>query len=344
MSKLDIPKSYNTHVNAIFAAVSREWLDESSPAYIRNACNFNVGTFLEDEQCRRDAFYAILTSDLKPSTKKTYLHCLKRYTVLYSSEQDELVGLIDFVAAHARQEVEEDEKLNLVGYLENRRWYTWEVIVSWFKRLYESLYTETNCSDYVRWQQCICLGMYVLHPPLRLDYGNVKYIDIPTEENVTDDNFIYYDTTTKRYIVHISRDKVSTKRGPHQFVLHDVMVNLLYRASSRFPGRLFLLTHTKDIRLSIDSYKPRHGNKLPTEEKNKSSHRWLLESIHNDNGVASGLCVDTIRSAYYTYRVSNINMSWAEKEDLAAQMRSSVITMEKSYKKVQVYDDINKIN
>ena len=284
-------------------------------------------TFMHCTGVQSMLFNAIKESSMAASSQVSYANAIKRLAVnmtpAMSNEIDEFIK-------EKKKAVALIENENGLDGKEEKRWMSWSDILE----LYENLVRNYDATikfgianrdkvSYRTAQQRLLLALYVLHPPLRLNYASVAlYPEDPTKEDAyitrNDDN---------GHTMFINTDKVSRKIGPYQFDLHpDIMRIASEIQSVYFPTeqRKYLLTSTSNSRTALDK---------PGGFGHKTNTYKLLRSIKTKEGKDSILTVDTIRSAFVTDYLKKDRTN-NEKNDMAKKMRTSSDMMDRSYRKV----------
>lgn len=294
--------------------------------YKKKGGNLWFFDFVGSEPARVNTIEMIVSCELQTSSKVAYLNALKHHILSFDKDANDSIKMIDSYIQLKRPEVLYHEKKNRIDEKEKLRWKTWDCILDIYRGLERIVWLPcktTNKDLYNTWQQYLCLSMYIYHPPLRLDFGEIFL----HEEDVTGPscNFLKFNLEESRYYVCMNHDKMSHLKGSYQFPLSEEVAHILKHVNEVFPGRKYLLTD-------------KHDRQKPLcDNLKKHNHAYLLHTIKDySTNESSRLCVDTIRSAYYTHISNQPDVSYADKESIAIKMRSSFNMMEKSYRKVCV--------
>lgn len=321
-----VNKRYWTSLQAVFHLYQSSLYNPSSLVYSLDS-RITMDTFLSTKQRQNDVLFLILTSTkLADSSKVTYLNAVKQL-IANSGIEDHITVLVDSFISNTRVKILHQEKENQLDGKEKERWMDWDSILRIWKHMTETI---NDRDSYTSWQQYLCLSLYVLQPPLRLDYGNAPILNTPPKEVMEDQNYLYFDAAKDRFMFHLGHDKVSKKTGFTEFEFPRELVQVLCKIKTLFGHRVYILTNSKDTSLPIDGV----VQKDQFSVLDRNDYKYLLSSIKDENGKRSNLCIDTIRSACYTAFASQPGRSYADKESLARDMRSSFFMMEKSYRKV----------
>lgn len=268
-----------------------------------------------------ETIFKQIASDQKTNSasKVCYVNALKALSK--HAICDELCTEMDAYIREGKLKIQQIEYQNQLDGKEKERWMPWEEILAIYKNLEKLVQDHIQITTYTTYQQYILLSMYVLHPPLRLDFGCVKIVDsldgISENEN-------YLHKTDDALVLHIGKDKVSKKMGPIDLVLDEKMRAILDKADSLFLKRLYLITHRSSVKEPLNHIEATH----------KAALALLLRTIPLPSSTApSKLCVDTIRSAFVTEYLSTPR-TMQEKMETAKKMRTSVQMMDVSYVKI----------
>jgi hypothetical protein len=321
-----VNKRYWTSLQAVFGLYQSSLLTPTSLVYNPDS-RVTMDTFLNSKERQNDVLFLLLTSTkLAEASKVTYLNAVKQY-VVYSGVVDYISVLIDSFIHNTRIKITQQEKENKLDGKEKNRWRSWDSILQIWKHMTDRI---QDTDPYYYWQQYLCLSLYVLQPPLRLDYGNARIYNERPGKEVENDNYLFFEPEKDQFVFHLGHDKVSNKIGWTEFPFPRELVQIMCKMKLLFGHRAYILTHTKDMLAPLD--KEMQKDKFTTPNRNE--YKYLLSSIRDAEGIRSHLCVDTLRSACYTAFASQPDRSYADKESLARDMRSSFFMMEKSYRKI----------
>jgi hypothetical protein len=267
-------------------------------------------------------------------TKKTYANSLKQI-IKYQSTPDQLLDRTEFIkklgdycSQHALLALTE-KRDNTLDYKADKNWITWENIQNIYSNLSElikkaEIETKSQVKLFKLYQQRLLLGMYVNHPPLRLNYGEVLLNYTPnTEINETNNkNWISFD-----YICNITNDKVAFFKGPCKFNLHQETINQIKEIQLKFGKSPYLLSKLKNRNEPLDA----------NDSICKRLTANLLKSIPMLDGKNSNLCIFIIRSARVTKFMSE-GHSTNEEEEFAEKMRTNTRCFYSHYRKIYKAD------
>lgn len=263
------------------------------------------------------------------SSRVSYANALKQLIPKEKITPEVRTHLTDYICIHKRM-VENHEKENKLEDKERERWYTADEIVDMYLFLNERIQTTafetlSYACRYKMLQQRLLMALYIFHPPLRLDYGNVLIPPYSESDIAPTSNYLF--ERDSQLWFHLGTDKVAHKIGSYEFPLVPVINDLLLHLIRDYcpKGRRYLLTDPKDPLLPLDT------------RRNGKRSMYLLSTVLTREKKESKLCVDTLRSAAVTALFRNPNLSLADKETCAKSMRTSVFMMEKSYHKVHVH-------
>ena len=165
--------------------------------------------------------------------------------------------------------------------------------------------------------QYLLLNLLVLQPPLRPDYYLTTKFIFTEKENDNKNNFIWITKRGKvkvNYIV--NQDKVSKTK--------------IYNMNKKLS--IISIENDKLVKLINESYKKYPRNYLLEIDDKPITHATFLEWLRKITDVKL-INNDILRSSYINWFYDN-NKTMASREKLALQMRHSVLTAQKNYRKV----------
>ena len=165
--------------------------------------------------------------------------------------------------------------------------------------------------------QYLLLNLLVLQPPLRPDYYLTTKFIFTEKENDNKNNFIWITKRGKvkvNYIV--NQDKVSKTK--------------IYNMNKKLS--IISIENDKLVKLINESYKKYPRNYLLEIDDKPITHTTFLEWLRKITDVKL-INNDILRSSYINWFYDN-NKTMASREKLALQMRHSVLTAQKNYRKV----------
>lgn len=165
--------------------------------------------------------------------------------------------------------------------------------------------------------QYLLLNLLVLQPPLRPDYYLTTKFIFTEKENNHINNFIWITKRGKvkvNYIV--NQDKVSKTK--------------IYNMNKKLS--IISIENDKLVKLINESYKKYPRNYLLEIDDKPITHATFLEWLRKITDVKL-INNDILRSSYINWFYDN-NKTMASREKLALQMRHSVLTAQKNYRKV----------
>ena len=165
--------------------------------------------------------------------------------------------------------------------------------------------------------QYLLLNLLVLQPPLRPDYYLTTKFIFTEKENDNKNNFIWITKRGKvkvNYIV--NQDKVSKTK--------------IYNMNKKLS--IISIENDKLVKLINESYKKYPRNYLLEIDDKPITHATFLEWLRKITDVKL-INNDILRSSYINWFNDN-NKTMESREKLALQMRHSVLTAQKNYRKV----------
>jgi len=158
-------------------------------------------------------------------------------------------------------------------------------------------------------QKVLILALYVLQPPLRNDYNDLKIIN--NDDEISDDHNYLLRHGEKYYII-INKDKVIKKHNSAEILILDATLKRL-------------------LDLYIDTYVPNNIYLFQTKNNKPYTKRQTQNMVHqlfkDENKI---LTFHNLRSAYITHFYKN-NLDIQSRNILADKMRHSRQTAELVY-------------
>ena len=165
--------------------------------------------------------------------------------------------------------------------------------------------------------QFLLLNMLVLQPPIRPDYYLTAKFIFTEKENDKINNFVWITKRGKLKVNYIvNKDKVSKTK------VYNMNKNL----------SIISIENDKLVKLINESYKKYPRNYLLEIDDKPITHATFLEWLRKITDVKL-INNDIMRSSYINWFYDN-NKTMASREKLALQMRHSVMTAQKNYRKV----------
>jgi hypothetical protein len=211
---------------------------------------------------------------------------------------------------------------NCLNEHEERKYINWEDVLYVQKDLEEkfnALADKTTVKAYNLNNDLLLISLYSLIPPLR---NEVKMLEFTTQYKHNKKDYIYYNSNS----IVLKFNKVKKRHGKVHFDLTS--------------GKLKNLHLANIIKQSIELYPRKYvftpKNSYP-DVSAKATMRALDERLINiffKYGIVNQISVNSLRSSYVSYRLSDINISYNDKKLVVYQMRTSMLCLERSYRKI----------
>jgi len=251
--------------------------------------------------------YIIDDSQYAKTTKRDYLIivCKTLEYMKYYDTRDDIYKIVKHYAkehddTEHLQELDENERQNYIQYDE----------------LYErvnTLMSEYNESPTLKnIRRLIILALYVLHPPIRNDYYNMKII-YNVEDDDNKNNFLLITDDYTNMDIIINQDKVINLHGPVYIPIENPLLKRIIKTYIKFY-----------INKSI--YLFENPNRSPYT---KRQIQYIINKMF-DHKV---LTIYNLRSAYITNFYNN-HLGLLERSNLAKYMRHGKNTAELNYYKI----------
>ena len=251
--------------------------------------------------------YIIDDSQYAKTTKRDYLIivCKTLEYMKYYDTRDDIYKIVKHYAkehddTEHLQELDENERQNYIQYDE----------------LYErvnTLMSEYNESPTLKnIRRLIILALYVLHPPIRNDYYNMKIIYNVEDDDKKNNFLLITDDYTNMDII-INQDKVINLHGPVYIPIENPLLKRIIKTYIKFY-----------INKSI--YLFENPNRSPYT---KRQIQYIINKMF-DHKV---LTIYNLRSAYITNFYNN-HLGLLERSNLAKYMRHGKNTAELNYYKI----------
>lgn len=251
--------------------------------------------------------YIIDDSQYAKTTKRDYLIivCKTLEYMKYYDTRDDIYKIVKHYAkehddTEHLQELDENERQNYIQYDE----------------LYErvnTLMSEYNESPTLKnIRRLIILALYVLHPPIRNDYYNMKII-YNVEDDDNKNNFLLITDDYTNMDIIINQDKVINLHGPVYIPIENPLLKRIIKTYIKFY-----------INKSI--YLFENPNRTPYT---KRQIQYIINKMF-DHKV---LTIYNLRSAYITNFYNN-HLGLLERSNLAKYMRHGKNTAELNYYKI----------
>ena len=156
----------------------------------------------------------------------------------------------------------------------------------------------------------LILSLYVLHPPLRNDYANMKIITNDNQETDKKQNYLLH--TNNNFYVIINNDKVHKSHGRGEIPILNKMLKQILN--------IYLTSHKPN---NVYLFQNKNGNPFT-----KKQIQFRINKLFKD--IDKTLTIYNLRSAYITNYYKN-NLDILSRSNLASYMRHSKETAELTY-------------
>lgn len=177
----------------------------------------------------------------------------------------------------------------------------------------------------------LLISLYSLIPPLRNEIKNMEFTTRKYDKTqlVTEDH-IYISKNKKNIILLFNK-----KKKLHKKVQFDLTIGKFKNVRLANIIRESYTLYPRDYPFTIKNTYP--------DVDIKATQRALDERllyIFFKHGISNKISVNSLRSSYVSYAMSQKELTYNEKELLAYQMRTSVQCLERSYNKIKRYPPI----
>ena len=213
--------------------------------------------------------------------------------------------------------VEDDQELDE---FEIKNWTSHEDLLDKLSELKDKYNDDPSISNGYRY---LGLALYVLHPPIRNNYHNMKIETKGKKQNclLKSTNINYLHKTENGYTVILNNDKVSNKRGSSIIPIDNKeLIAIIDESLERFP-RKYLFTLINDIKKPMS--REYFGN-------------VLIKTLFDGKNTG----INNFRSSYVSFVYSQ-QPTLKAKKVLAERMRHSHTIAEQAYNKLKKVDDEN---
>lgn len=250
----------------------------------------------------------IIDKDYNITTKRDYL--IMYAVLLRSLQQPKAADVVyktakeyneDYLKRELKQQLDGNELKNYINY---------DVL---FNKVNDLIYKYNHERTLKNIINLLVLSLYVLHPPLRNDYNDMKVI-YNDDDNDNKNNYLLIDKERNpnayNFYVIINSDKVSTRAGSIEIpIINETLKSILYIYFNEYATNNIYLFQNKD-----DS------------PYTKRQIQYIINNYFDDKR----LNIYNLRSAYIT-NYYKLNHDYESRHNLALQMRHSKDTAELIY-------------
>ena len=249
--------------------------------------------------------YIDVGANYKTTTKRDYLIILS--LIMKALNRQELGEVIydrakqhakEYMSSEYKQELDENEKVNYITYNEL------------LNKLQALIDVYNNKPTFKNILKVVILGLYVLHPPIRNDYYNMRIIYNDYEDDKKN-NFLLIDDRQNIYII-LNQDKVINLHGRGEIPITDKLLKAILL--------LYLTTYAAN-----NVYLFQNTNGTPYTKRQ-------IQYIINGLFTNKTLNIYNLRSAYIS-NYYKTHHTLLERSELADKMRHGQKMAEMSYLK-----------
>jgi hypothetical protein len=257
-----------------------------------------------------------------PSIEGRFNAILRVIRIAYGNKKTPLYKLFSIMVFQLHDELMFKEGDNKLNKHEAKKYINWQDVIFIQKKLedeFNAVEKKDTRKAYELNNDLLLISMYSLIPPLR---NEVKMLEFTMSPKHNKKDYVFYDKNT----IILKFNKIKK--------LHDKIYFEITSGKHKNPHL------AKIIRQSLELY-PRKflftlKNSYP-DVSSKATQRALDERLLNiffRNGIKNQVSVNSLRSSYASYRLTDPAITYNDRMDLVHQMRTSMLCLERSYRKV----------
>lgn len=247
---------------------------------------------------------------------------LRMIRIAYGNKKTPLYKLFSIMVFQLHDELMFNEGYNDLNVHEAKKYINWEDVLFIQKKIedqFNAIEDKQTRKAYEVNNDLLLISMYSLIPPLR---NEIKLLEFTTSPMHNKKDYIFYDKNT----IILKFNKIKK--------LHD---KIYFNITSGQYNNPHL---ARIIRQSLELY-PRKflftlKNSYP-DMSTKATQRALDQRLMNiffKNGIKNQISVNSLRSSYASYRLADPRITYNDRKDFVNQMRTSMLCLERSYKKI----------
>jgi len=249
---------------------------------------------------------------------------LRIMKIAFGTKDSKLYKLFSTIVFQVHGYITTRDGRNKLNEFEKKKYIRWEDVL----RIQKQLEDEFNAIDdkdtlqaYDLNNDLLLLSMYCLIPPLR---NEVKLLEFTNELKASDKDYVYISKNKKTIIL-----KFNLIKKQHRPVDFDItlgkyknyhLFDIIKQSYTLYP-RKYLFTLKQNY-----PYMDKKASKRALDER--------LVNIFYRNNVQNQISVNSLRSAYVSYKLADPKIDYNDKEDLIWRMRTSWDCLERSYRKI----------
>jgi hypothetical protein len=233
----------------------------------------------------------------------------------------ELFSIMVFQVHDALMLGEGDNRLNKHEAVKYINWQDVMTIQKQLENKFNAIEDKKTRTAYELNNDLLLLSMYSLIPPLR---NEIKSLEFTTAPKHNKKDYVYYNSDKSTIVLKFN--KIKKQHGKIHFDL----------TSGRFKNPHLAAIIRQSINLYPRKYLFTLKNSYPDIDT-MATQRALDErliSIFFRYGIKNKISVNSLRSSYVSYRLSDEDITYNQKKVLVYQMRTSMLCLERSYRKV----------
>jgi hypothetical protein len=242
----------------------------------------------------------------------------------FGTKDSKLYKLFSTIVFQIHGYIKTKDGRNKLNEFEKRKYIRWEDVLRIHKQLedeFDAIEDKDTVQAYDLNNDLLLLSMYCLMPPLR---NEVKLLEFTNEIKASDKDYVYISKNKKTIILRFNL--VKKQHPPVDFDItlgkfkNYHLFDIIKRSYTLYP-RQYLFTLKQNY-----PYMDKKASKRALDER--------LVNIFYRNKIQNQISVNSLRSAYVSYKLSDPNISFNDKETLIFQMRTSWECLERSYRKI----------
>jgi hypothetical protein len=260
------------------------------------------------------------------STLETRFNSILRIIrIAYDTKKLPLYKLFSVIVFQLHGRVTDRDGQNILNRFEKKKFVNWADVLkiqSVLQTKFDAMRDKKTKQAYDLNNDLLLLSMYCLIPPLR---NEVKTLEFTRQIRNNKKDYIYVSQNKNMIIL-----KLNQIKKQHKKVHFDL-------TSGRFANKYLADIIKQSITLYPRQYLFTLKNAYP-DTSVKATQRALDErliSIFNRHGIKNTISVNSLRSSYVSYRLSQ-PISYNQKLMIVYQMRTSLVCLERSYNKILI--------
>ncbi|WP_396189514.1 hypothetical protein [Flavobacterium sp.] len=249
---------------------------------------------------------------------------LRIMRIAFGTKDSKLYKLFSTIVFQIHGYIKTKDGRNKLNEFEKRKYIRWEDVLRIHKQLedeFDAIEDKDTMQAYDLNNDLLLLSMYCLMPPLR---NEVKLLEFTNEIKASDKDYVYISKNKKTIVLRFNL--VKKQHPPVDFDItlgkfkNYHLFDIIKRSYTLYP-RQYLFTLKQNY-----PYMDKKASKRALDER--------LVNIFYRNKIQNQISVNSLRSAYVSYKLSDPKISFNDKETIIFQMRTSWECLERSYRKI----------